>query len=231
MSRFILVAMTMVTVAACNRFPDNGLQIVANLPPDDSCVFDADPDIRLLRGRYDLSYRNPSTGAARDYVIAPLLQSYLVSAGLEFQGEQNNIQVDNYDITILLPDGSVPALPAGVVNPYRVDTSAVLPAIEQGGTASQEVAAALGIPASYQDALRAILPQFSSIILEIRAGGTTFGGFSQRSAPFRWPVDLCEGCLTVDACTIEQFEASCLPGQDVWLGCSSVIIPPPAVTP
>jgi len=230
MSRFILVAMTIVTVAACNRFPDNGLQIVANLPPDDSCVFDADPEIRLLRGLYDLSYRDPNTGGASDYIIAPLVQSYLISNTLEFQGEQANLQVDNYDITILLPDGTVPALPEGIVNPYRVDTSAVLPAIERGSSASQEVAAARGIPASYQDALRTILPQYSSIILEIRAGGTTFGGFSQRSAPFRWPVDLCEGCLVNPLpCTIDEFAESCLPGQDVWAGCSSVLTPP--VTP
>ena len=228
MSRFILVAMMVaVTVAGCNRFPDNGLQIAANLPPNDSCVFTADQDVRLLRGGYDISYRNAISGEPSDYIIAPLLESYLISNALEFQAEQNNLQVDNFDITILLPDGSLPTLPDGLVNPYRVDTSAVLPANESEGGSSQEVAAAVGIPASYQDALRGI----PSVILSIRAGGTTFGGFSQRSAPFRWPVDLCEGCLTVDACTIEQFEDSCLPGQDVWLGCSSVIIPPPAVTP
>ena len=224
MSRFILVAMLMaVTVAGCNRFPDNGLQIVANLPPNENCVFAADLEVRLLRGRYDISYRNPVSGQPRDYIIAPLLQSYLISNALEFQAEQNNIQVDNFDITILLPDGSMPTLPDGLVNPYRVDTSAVLAAGEEGGAPSEEVAAAIGIPASYQSALQGI----PSVILEIRAGGTTFGGFSQRSAPFRWPVDICEGCLTVPACTIEQAADSCLPAQDVWLGCASIIIPPP----
>ena len=222
MSRFIFVAMLVaVTVAGCNRFPDNGLQIVANLPPNENCVFSADLEVRLLRGGYDISYRR--NGQPSDYIIAPLLQSYLISNALEFQAEQNNIQVDNFDITILLPDGSMPTLPDGLVNPYRVDTSAVLAAGEEGGAPSEEVAAAIGIPASYQSALQGI----PSVILEIRAGGTTFGGFSQRSAPFRWPVDICEGCLTVPACTIEQAAESCLPAQDVWLGCASIIIPPP----
>jgi hypothetical protein len=221
MSRFILVAMVVaVTVAGCNRFPDNGLQIVANLPPDDSCVFTAEQDLRLLRGAYDISYRNPVSGEPRDYIIAPLLTSYLVSNALEFQGEQANLQVTNFDITILLPDGSMPPLPDGLVNPYRVDTSAVLPATE-GAEASQEVAAAIGIPASYQSALVGI----PSVLLDIRAGGTTFGGFSQRSAPFRWPVDICEGCLTAPVCTPEQAADSCLPGQDIWLGCASIVIP------
>jgi hypothetical protein len=219
MSRFILVAMLVaVTVAGCNRFPDNGLQIVANLPPNENCVFTADQDVRLLRGNYDISYRNLVSGEPADYVIAPLLESYLISNALEFQAEQNNIQVDNFDITILLPDGTMPALPEGLVNPYRVDTSAVLRAGEEGGDPSREVAAALGIPASYQDALRGI----PSIILSIRAGGTTFGGFSQRSAVFRWPVDICEGCLTLPSCTTELFLGQCLPGQDGSPGCASI---------
>jgi len=212
--------MVVVTVAGCNRFPDNGLQIVANLPPDDSCVFTADQDLRLLRGGYDISYRNPVSGEPRDYIIAPLLVSYLISNALEFQGEQANLQVTNFDITILLPDGSMPPLPDGLVNPYRVDTSAVLPATE-GGEASEEVAAAIGIPAAYAPALVGI----PSVLLDIRAGGTTFGGFSQRSAPFRWPVDICEGCLTAPVCTPEQAEESCLPGQDIWVGCESIVIP------
>ena len=221
MSRFIFVAMMLaVTVAGCNRFPDNGLQIAANIPPDQGdCGFSADAEGRLARGLYDLAY-------PRDYVIAPLLQSYLVSNALEFQGEQNNLQVDNYDITILLPDDTVPVLPGGLPNPYRVDTSAVLPATT-GANISQAVGVALGIPASYKDALRAIEAEtgFSSIILSIRAGGTTFGGFSQRSAPFRWPVNFCEGCLGAVCETADELEDSCLKGQDNWPYCA-VVIPP-----
>jgi hypothetical protein len=220
MSRFILVAMMLaVTVAGCNRFPDNGLQISANLPPDESCVFSADQEERLLRGLYDIGYRNPTSGQPADYIIAPLVHSYLITNALEFQGEQNNLQIDNFDITLQLPDGSAPTLPEGLVNPYRVTTSAVLPATEAGGVAAAEVAAAIGIPASYQEALRAVAADtgFASVVLQIRAGGTTFGGFSQRSAPFFWPVDLCDGCLA--DCLAEDVGDSCLPGQDIWPYC------------
>jgi len=221
MSRFILVAMMMaVTVAGCNRFPDNGLQIRANLPPDDSCLFSADQDIRLLRGSYDISYRNALSGEPSDYIIAPLVESYLISNALEFQAEQNNLQVDNFDITILLPDGSPLE---GVVNPYRVDTTAILE-ITEGNSVTQEVAAAIGIPSSYQSALVGI----PSVILSIRAGGTTSGGFSQRSAPFRWPVDICEDCLSLPVCTLELFLEQCLPGQDGSPGCLSIADPLPA---
>jgi len=220
MSRFIFVAMVLaVTVAGCDRFPDNGLQITANLPPDDSCVWSADQDARLLGGLYDIFY--PS-----DYVIAPLLRSYLTSNALEFQGDVSNLQVTNFDITLLLPDGTLPALPEGLVNPYRVDTSAVIPGNEQGGGSTEEVAAAIGIPASYRDALRAIAVEtgFTSVLLEIRAIGTTTGGFTQTSGPFRWPVTLCEGCLAVDdlaQCATDEVVDSCLPGQDTWPYCTA----------
>ena len=222
MSRFILVAiMVSVTVAGCNRFPDNGLQIAANLPPSSTCVFSSEQEARLLRGLWDITYRNPVSGLASSYIIAPLVQSYLISNALEFQSEQANLQVDNFDVTILLPDGSMPPLPDGMFNPYRVDTTAVLP-VSIPGSPSEEVAAAHGIPASYQSALSA----YPSIILEIRAGGTTFGGFSQRSAPFRFPVDLCDGCLTQAVCTPEEDDESCLPGQDLWVGCQSILLLP-----
>jgi hypothetical protein len=218
--------MLAVTVVGCDRFPDNGLQIIANLPPDDSCTLSSDQDIRLLRGRWDVAYRDISTGEPADYLIAPLLRSYLITNALEFQGEQANIQVDNFDITILTPDGTVLALPAPLRNPYRVTTSAVIPANEDNGQSTDQVAGAIGIPGNYQDAINAILADtgFSSILLDIRAGGTTFGGFSQRSAPFRWPVDVCTGCL--ESCIADDIEESCLPGQDVWPYCTTPIPTP-----
>ncbi len=134
MYRIILMAMVLaVTVAGCNRFPDNGLQISANLLPDGSCVVAGDQEERLLRGLWDTSpsLRN-ADGNAPDYLVALQLQSYLVSNALEFQGDQSNIQVDNYDITLLLPDGSKPDL-GDLVNPYRVTTSAVIESTEPGG--------------------------------------------------------------------------------------------------
>jgi hypothetical protein len=227
MSRIILVAMMLaVTVAGCNRFPDNSIQIAANLPPDDSCVVTADQDTRLLRGLYDIGYRNGS-GQPADYVIAPLLKSYLASNALEFQAEQSNIQVTNFDITLLLPDGTKPVLPEGLINPYRVDTSAVIPGNELGGGSSEEVAAATGIPSSYQAAMLAAVVEagFTSVLLSVRAVGTTFGGFTQTSAPFRWPVDLCDGCLESCTATEDELDDSCLPGQDIWPYCTAVIPP------
>jgi hypothetical protein len=127
------------------------------------------------------------------------------------------------------------ALPPPLVNPYRVTTSAVIPANPEGGQSTDEVAGAVGIPVQYQDAIIAILADtgFSSVLLDIRAGGTTFGGFSQRSAPFVWPVDICNRCLDLwseepdgepGPCTLE--DEGCLPGQDISPYCSMPAEPP-----
>ena len=232
MSRFILVAMTVaVTVAGCNRFPDNGLQIAANLPPTTAdCVVSADQDTRLLRGLYDLSYRDRAWRAPRDYVIAPLIQSYLISNALEFQGEQAeppSRQLRHHNAAS--GRGRSPTLPDGLVNPYRVDTSAVLPATSSGRIYRKKSPprSAFQRPTRMRSWTIAADTGFESVLLEIRAGGTTFGGFSQRSAPFRWPVDLCEGCLGAVCETADELDDSCLPGQDIWPYCAVVMPPRP----
>ncbi len=227
MSRLILVATTLaMMLAGCDRFPDNGIQVVSNLPPDENCLLSADQEIRLLGGTYDIAYRN-SNNEASDYLIAPLVRSYLVDTALEFQAVQNNIQITDFDVTLHLADGRIAALPPPLVNPYRVRTTAVIPAAADSGQFNDEVAAAVGIPASYQAALQEIRDAtgFSTFLLDIRANGTTFGGFSQQSAPYRFPVEICEGCL--ERCVAEDLDSSCLPGQDLSVYCTTVLPPTP----
>jgi hypothetical protein len=226
MSRFILVptmlAVTLaVTVAGCNRFPDLSIQVVANLQPSDDCTIDANQEEILFRGRYDLN-------VVRDYFVTPLIESYLVSNGTEIQGESQNIQINGMEITIVLPDGSIPTLAGELPNPFTVTTSATIPANEASGGVSKGAAAAIAIPASYHSALLAIVADtgFNSIQLDIRANGTTSGGFSQQSAPFRWPVEFCQGCLGIECEEPAKLGDSdgCFPGQDSYQYCA-VIVP------
>lgn len=229
MSRFILVptmlAVTLaVTVAGCNRFPDLSLQIESNLAPDETdCSVTDDQDTVLPAGRLDLAF------GPRDYIITPRVESYIVTNALEFQAEQGNIQVTSFEITILLPDGTKPVLAGDLPNPYQVATSAVLPPSEEGGDVSQSAAFALAIPSSYYDALLGIVADtgFQSISIDIRANGTTAGGFSQQSPPFRWPIEFCNGCLgTVCVEPAEVLDAvGCFPGQDLWAYCAVIVQP------
>jgi len=226
MSRFILVAMTLaVTIAGCNRFPDNGLQIEAMLPPDSSCQFTASATLRLVAGRYDVS-----TPPDNDYIIAPLLASYLRRHGTEIQGEPSNLQVTNFEISLRLPDGTLLPFAEPLVNPYQVTTSLFLAANQARGASTTGVAVGVGIPASYKEALRAVMAESTTILIDVRAIGTTYGGFTQKSATFSWPVELCDGCLALpdcapdqendaSCCTPDEAAASCIPGQDSWVYC------------
>ena len=236
MSRFILaviVLMLVVTVAGCNRFPDLSIQVTANLEP--GCSVTPEQEEFLSLGLIDLNYLS-------GYFVAPLIESYIISNALEFQAEQGNIQIDSLSITILLPDGTQPLLAGDLPNPYNVAASLVIPANESQGV-TKGATFVVAIPLSYRDALLAIIADtgFEEIFIDIRANGTTAGGFSQTSPPFRWPIVFCEGCLGVTCEAPENGpppqlgdpadEDQCFPGQDVWRYCAAVVAPPPTTTP
>ena len=225
MSRIILVAMLLaVAVVGCNRFPDLTIQVTANLLPDESdCSFSADQDAVLARGLYDLTI-------LQDYNITPKIESYIFDNALEFQASAGNIQIRSFDVTIKLPDGSIPQLAGDLPNPYQVTTSLVIPPIEAIGDVSAGAALVPVIPSSYNAALSALRADtgFDSIVIDARANGETSGGFSQQSPPFSWPVDFCDGCLGIP-CTTDNADENtgCFPGQDGWTYCSSITAPPP----
>lgn len=229
MSRIIFVAMMLaVAIAGCNRFPDLTLQVTANLAPDESnCSVTADQEETLARGIWDLSF-------VGGYAIWTRIESYLIDNALEIQAPQGNLQVTGFDVTIKLPDGTVPGLSGGLPNPYTVTSNAVIPASDALGGVSTGSALAVGVPSSYQSAVAAAAAAagFNSIVIDIRANGTTSGGFSQQSPPFSWPIELCTGCMGTTCVAPAEVGDSlgCFPGQDGWAYCNE-IVDPPTVTP
>ena len=227
MSRLILVIMTLtlvVTVAGCNRFPDLSIQVTANLQPGafpDCSVSDDQTEV-LPTGLLDFVI-------IRDYVVTPRIESYIVSNALEFQGEQGNIEITSFSITILLPDGTQPVLAGDLPNPYSVATSAFIP-VNNGAGSTARAAFAVAIPTSYRDALLAIVADtgFEQISIDIRANGTTTGGFSQTSPPFRWPILFCNGCLGVTCEEPAELgdAVGCFAGQDSGQYCAEITVPP-----
>ncbi len=226
MSRIILMAiMLAVTVAGCNRFPDLTIQVTANLAPDESnCAIDANQELVLLRGLYDIGPDAPEF----DYFLTPRIESYLVQNGLEIQAPQANMTITGFDLTIKLPDGSVPDFGEGLPNPYSVTSNAVIPPSDAIGGVSRGAAAAPVIPSSYRQSIIDALNTsgFNSIVLDVRANGTTAGGFSQQSPPFPWPIEFCDGCLGVECAAGEVGDGvGCFPGQDRWGYCDSIVPP------
>jgi hypothetical protein len=228
MRRIIFIAiMCAATVVGCDRFPDLTIQVTANLAPNQSdCTVDADQDLVLLRGTYDLD------APEFDYNITPRIESYIFDNSTEIQAPTGNMEIYGFDITIKLPDGTALDFGESLPNPYFVTSNAVIPSNDAIGGVSKGVALAPAIPSSYRSAMvsAANAAGFNSIVIDIRANGKTSGGFNQQSPPFSWPIDFCEGCLGVecpDGADVGD-GVGCFPGQDVWAWCSSVA--PPGTT-
>ena len=238
MSRIILMAiLAAATVAGCNRFPDLTVQVTANLAPDSNCAIQEDQEGVVSRGVLDLGYNiflsqefTPPRRTVYGYVMNPALESYLIDNSLDIQAVSQNFQVTTFDVTIKLPDNTIPALSGGLPNPYRVPAASpfIEPNIDESGS-SRSFAFIEAIPFSYLNALIDIASTspFSTIVLDVRANGTTSGGFSQQSPPYSWPVDLCFGCLatTCEPPAMRGDGIGCYPGQDGFGYCEEIVEP------
>jgi len=242
MHRFIIVALAVLTVASCNRFPDNGLQIAGMLPLEGDCTLDSGTDVRQTLGVWDIQAPFGDFPRIAQFGVSPLLENYIISRSTEIQAEQNNLTVTSLEITLQTPDGANLVLPDGLPNPYSVTASASLP-VAVDDSFSSAAAFTIGIPPSYTQAVAdaVFAAGFDQVIINIRAVGTTMGGFTQKSGSFPWPVTLCDGCF--DLCPTQQdannltelalaaLLASCLPGQDGYRYCQFEPELPPVVIP
>jgi hypothetical protein len=239
MYRFIIVALTVFTVASCNRFPHNGLQIAGMLPLEGDCTLDPGTDVRQTLGVWDIQAPFGTNPRVTHFGVSPLLENYIISRSTDIQAEQNNLQVTNLEITLQTPDGVNLVLPEALPNPYSVTASASLPVAEDGSFSSG-AAFTIAIPPSYRQTVAdaVFAAGFDQLIINMRAIGTTMGGFTQKSESFLWPVTLCDGCFDIcptqqDANDLTELElaallASCLPGQDGYRYCQFTPELPPA---
>lgn len=243
MHRFIIVALAVLAVVSCDRFPDNGLQIGGMLPLSDDCSADPGSDERLALGVWDVQAPFGDNQRIAQYVVSLLLENYIISRATDIQAEQNNLQVTNLEITLQTPDGANLVLPEGFPNPYSVTASANLPAADDGSFTTA-AAITVAVPSTYRQPVADAVfgAGFDQLIINIRAIGTTMGGFTQKSGSFSWPVTLCSGCL--DLCptqgaanaltelALAALLSACLPGQDGHAYCQFVPeVQDPVLTP
>jgi hypothetical protein len=137
------------------------------------------------------------------------------------------------EVSLETPDGQRLEL-AGLPNPYTVTASANLE-VAPDDSFSSSATFSIAIPESYRQPVAdaVFAAGFDELIVAFKAIGTTMGGFTQNSATFFWPVQLCNGCLDLcpsqavaDALSGEELPASCLPGQDGYFYCQYLIPPP-----
>jgi hypothetical protein len=84
-------------------------------------------------------------------------------------------------------------------NPFLVTTTGVIGPME-GSVPSRAIAVVEAIPKPYAQQLDSFVDK--RILAEIQIFGTTVGDADIDLRKFTYTVDLCDGCLTIDGCTI-----------------------------
>lgn len=231
-----LVGMAGLGAGACvDNNADSGLRIIGNVSPGDGCVVDSASTTFQDDGRIEAS-------SVIGYVFTPSVINDLVTVGDEPIGPKT-IYVTHAKVTIDFYD---PALEgtggdASLVD-FRVPVSGSIE--PNGGTAgfSFEV-----VPPELLAAIGEVLPAPNGTLLprttlDVRVqivGTRGGGGGTVMSNVFRYPVEVCNGCVLVDrgACTAlpADFMAStggvCNTLQDGVLDCCDNFTVCPAVAP
>jgi hypothetical protein len=195
-----------ILLAACAPEGPSGF-VTYNLAPDSDCVVSPDSaDLFVPIGRYDISsgFNGASNNCDSPYVMNLLVNSFLRPNSDVNQGraEPNILQLHSAEVRLMdinratiAFDAREPQLP----NPFLVTTNnSLFPTM--GSSPSTAVASVEVIPKAYADQLGSFVDK--QILAEIQIFGTTTGDVDVDLKPFVYTIQLCDGCLTINGCTI-----------------------------
>ncbi len=194
------------------------LVILQNLAPEEGCQFPAQAGAdRITRGRIDVQ-------AEGGYVFGALVQNNAV--GLSDNPGARLAAIEGADVELTLQEGFTPAGDPSADLSFTTNFGG---AIEpDGGLASFGF---IILTKQFMDTYLAPSPDLApGALLEINARITIFGqmgGSNTESVPFNYPIEVCNGCMTVDvgACADLPADFQALEGgicntlQDVPLEC------------
>lgn len=190
---------------------------------ESSCTYTASSSTTMLpRGQYDVGFNG-------SYQVGLILGNQMAARGQKARSrtETSRIVLEGAEVTLLRPDGSLFREAFSAPGAGFVDVSA-------GQDAGYGVLSVVVIPrpedaAEKRDALESVY-----LIAEIKAFGHTLGGQAVESNVFRFPIEVCLGCLVTfpptelsaqGECLLsgggEAATMPCLWGQDTQVVCSA----------
>jgi hypothetical protein len=195
----VVIASLLGLSAACA--PDGSSAYVSyNVPLTASCTAQADSDIFLGAGIWDVGSADTPTSCVHSYMMSLVVNSNLKSNAMASTGraEPNVLSVTHADIRIMRKDGATlqflnaqKEVDANRPNPYRVRTAASInpttSEVAQTGMVGVEA-----VPRAYASGLTEYAGD--SILLEIQLFGTTTGDVDVDFRPFQFPISICQGC-------------------------------------
>jgi hypothetical protein len=222
-------------LAACSGTPPGDFIIVQNQVPNSDCTIPATLGA-LYRGEGVLDVRLIGNGSD-GYQLFPLLQN-------NFPGPEgtavdaNRIALSGFDVDVELPDGAPPGPIATLITSYRDPSAdpASQALVRYSTLTSGSVASAGGDTASGVNVFPVVLAQKIRdmavlsdtnrywVMASVRALGKTLT-MNVTSDAFKYPIQLCDGCLIDNQGTCPVSMASgnqCNPGQDDGTGCCTI---------
>jgi hypothetical protein len=170
----------------------NGAFISAHVAPDEDCIVSAEGSPQLAIGSFDVSsgFNGDDGNCNTGYRVNLLTYSCL-------QGANDTLQLHSAEVLLKVPSGETilfdrldPPLP----NPFLVvGNSTIFPMRDDGP--SSGVITIEAIPTAYAEQLDDFDGQ--QVHAEIRVYGTTVGGSDVDLNPFLYPIEICDGCLTL----------------------------------
>lgn len=199
------IAMVATCLMACAPEGPTAI-VVGSLLPDDACVVSPESTF-LLRGTFDASLGGGECTAS--YAMAVLVNSYLIRRGSPLgspppaSAEPNVLQITRAEVSLLqvndtlFPFGTNTPDPADdLPNPFSVTTYATVKPAE-GGDPGEGVALVEVIPSFYKSYLMALGSTRGTLVAAIKLFGETTGGVTIEFAEYRFPIQICSGCLTI----------------------------------
>jgi len=213
--------------AGCSGTPPGEFIIVQNQVPDAMCTIPATLGT-VYRGEGVLDVR-----LSDGYELFPVLQNNFPAPGAGQSVDANRIAISGFDVDVAVPANASSNPVTDLINGLRPAGARPDPLVQFSTLTSGSVASGGGNTASSVgvvpgDLVRKLQEQnvltatnHFWILATVHARGATLVG-TVRSDGFRYPIELCDGCLIVDqgACPVAAASGSaCNIGQDQSVGC------------
>jgi hypothetical protein len=165
----------------------DGAFISGNLALGDDCL--TTPDSPLLQsGEFDIAVAGTANA---DEDSEPCRTSYVLRLLTETDADEVAL-FDRAEVTLRTLNRQVLAFD-GLPNPFKLVTAAsVRP---NGDTPHRGVIEVDGIPAAYAQYLEDLVD--SQVLVDVQLHGHLEGGSAVHTQAFGYPVNICEGCLTM----------------------------------
>lgn len=175
--------------------------VTFNIPPDGNCrVSPSQSDVFIPIGLYDIAPGGTPLGnrCEHPYFVNLLVNSFLRSNAQNDIGrsEPNILQLHSAEVLLTTVAKEVIDFNRGdpLPNPFLVTTNNSLPP-SRGTNPTTGIAAVEAIPVAYAEQLNNF--DGKQILAEIQIFGTTTGDVDVDFRPFVFPIEICNGCLTL----------------------------------